>query len=1427
MACRRVLPTWLFSSTHLSNGHFRRVKGVFRGPLCPNSDSPECNERALRCSVENLKALFYCELCDKQYLRHQEFDNHINSYDHAHKQRLKELKHREFARNVASKSWKDQRKQEKALRRLHQLAQLQQENQRVSRKSHVLRRARTAVSQQLKSNVEQRDLCPVELFINPQKPLSTQLRTGPPINQSEDKYKALSKRPVATIPSETLKIPCPTPSTKSPAVRSQSHHDLCPQLTLPAQGRVGGRLGVSFCFSRRGPRLEPSASVFSDLEDEERERSEQIKEKIKEMMEDIDRELGEADVRKHGKNKAQTSSSDNDTSSLPRESGGEDQREMIKRHFPISMGAADNEKYDSELSALHTQLAISNTALILAHVDTGHSNTQTHKETEAEKEASQYVSVIAKDDSTHLRWPVSWLKFTKAQPHISYSCNPQSLNLQLPEQLKTDFQELQRNHPCALSEESISCVPTMLTPDTPSSFQRQTIQVVGVHCQEKAEDTIKEQINEETESISLSEMKAEKESSMPSMKNEKCKRPNSDSFESTHSGSSSTNSQNPQGDRLQGIEGIRERAIEALSCKLESVTQTGTQRTCNRLAWCDYGSEATCASAPQSYIGNSKASRKKSKAMTKKAKLGMRKKYGNKKSFIKGQSVRCKVKSVVSAVSIGEARRGEAGREWGKKMMQKETKLRRIGRAQSSSLMGSCREELKSLSVRKRRPHRSQPEREKAKNSLAHSQLTRHTADRGTVGGRIRDGNASISPWRSPFSVHSFSPGRNSALFWGKGHHSNPRSFIDCCYPDNSNGSRLENKRKLLCGDRKFIQTKQKTLEHCEVWKERGRNSGGFSACSEIAKQWDWMRENHPGSDDKASSRMRWNSKRKTSDWHQVARFSPSPSCWGRRHRHFSTEDIEWDKCSVDRWTWGSSDSWEDKETRRSPSRTGDESTDSPNSAWRYGGTRYLSSRQCSSPDWWTNKPVYSCQSAFDTEGSRFHSPRSGSPCSSTSMSELSLEWSRSSTWSGASVDGLAINSCVASLKSFEESEEDKKHSSPMSTSDVFSVNSVSSPLIHTCSATTQSSSGKRCDENPSQLNDPHAIPNLSHESSSALTIRSSNTFTQELSISKTNTMKSAKLPLLPLIGKLPSIQRKALRKRELLGKTLEKEREGAEDGKSCTVDPDRGATDSLNTVESIPSGMPHLCSLLTGTGDKQASAESAPPISFTAEEMDNYRLLQEQAKEHMQKVLERTHECPETTYIHKAQTNNGETLEKQHTSAPWQSHTQSQTQLIPPDTMQRQLSHSVQVSLPLPQVPLQENFNHSVVFGVHSLSHLQASTHLSNLHPIILQHTPLAVPLHTSTTSSPSTAIPQHPAHLLHPTLHFPSSVPQPIHLSPFTKSSLLPSILLSHHPLPLFPQPAFYTTPITPLSPASLQPLSPQPFMDRLWPVKFQQKA
>ena len=43
-------------------------------------------ERAKEASLADLKSSYYCELCEKQYLKHSEYDNHVNSYDHAHKQ---------------------------------------------------------------------------------------------------------------------------------------------------------------------------------------------------------------------------------------------------------------------------------------------------------------------------------------------------------------------------------------------------------------------------------------------------------------------------------------------------------------------------------------------------------------------------------------------------------------------------------------------------------------------------------------------------------------------------------------------------------------------------------------------------------------------------------------------------------------------------------------------------------------------------------------------------------------------------------------------------------------------------------------------------------------------------------------------------------------------------------------------------------------------------------------------------------------------------------------------------------------------------------------------------------------------------------------------------------------------------------------------
>ncbi|XP_034465398.1 zinc finger protein 804A isoform X1 [Hippoglossus hippoglossus] len=109
MACYYIV----ISSTHLRDGQLRSIKGVFRGPIGANGQR----------NTEEADSSFYCELCDKQYVRHQQYDNHINSYDHHHKQRLKELKHREFYRALAcrrKRRRREERREERVLRRLHQ-----------------------------------------------------------------------------------------------------------------------------------------------------------------------------------------------------------------------------------------------------------------------------------------------------------------------------------------------------------------------------------------------------------------------------------------------------------------------------------------------------------------------------------------------------------------------------------------------------------------------------------------------------------------------------------------------------------------------------------------------------------------------------------------------------------------------------------------------------------------------------------------------------------------------------------------------------------------------------------------------------------------------------------------------------------------------------------------------------------------------------------------------------------------------------------------------------------------------------------------------------------------------------------------------------------------------------------------------------------
>ncbi|XP_008820732.1 zinc finger protein 804B [Nannospalax galili] len=262
MACYLVI-----SSRHLSNGHYRGIKGVFRGPLCKNgSPSPDFaeKEKSTAKALEDAKANFYCELCDKQYHKHQEFDNHINSYDHAHKQRLKELKQREFARNVASKSWKDEKKQEKALKRLHQLAELRQQSECVSGNGPAFKAPRIAIEKQL-----QQGIFPVKNGRKVSCMKSALLLKGKNLSRSTTDKQRFTLPNRHQLPSDR----CYLFGNRI----TQTSSDL---------SNVNHRTGVSFSFSKKAYlKLESSASVFSENTEETHDCNKSPAYKVKQTVE--------------------------------------------------------------------------------------------------------------------------------------------------------------------------------------------------------------------------------------------------------------------------------------------------------------------------------------------------------------------------------------------------------------------------------------------------------------------------------------------------------------------------------------------------------------------------------------------------------------------------------------------------------------------------------------------------------------------------------------------------------------------------------------------------------------------------------------------------------------------------------------------------------------------------------------------------------------------------------------------------------------------------------------------------------------------------------------------------------------------------------------------------------------------------------------
>ncbi|KFW71728.1 Zinc finger protein 804B, partial [Pygoscelis adeliae] len=438
-------------------------------------------EKAAAKALEDVKANFYCELCDKQYHKHQEFDNHINSYDHAHKQRLKDLKQREFARNVASKSWKDEKKQEKALKRLHQLAELRKH---ITGSGPLLKAPRLVMEKQ-------------------QAPDSIFLYKGGKFTASSQRAAMRGRHfSSSTLEKQQLIISRHQPPTERPHALGNQVSQVFPDSTNASQ-----RAGVSFSFSKKVPlKLESSASVFSENSEEGNDCSESPNHKTKQALEgcrsgtfleeDVkasldkgppitqdqmgldnsasshvaakpkmlkekdkssDRELEEKVSAHPSFCKVKMQLSNLDFSGSLRETEPESKlndfeqllETLISPSYQASNFCAQPNTYNHSNAHLPDQLPelpqqpepqlacasnISDGPGVVQRERSLESSETTNetmetlpRETvvkEVKPQALPFLHVVSKDGTTALQWPTELLLFTKTEPCISYGCNP-------------------------------------------------------------------------------------------------------------------------------------------------------------------------------------------------------------------------------------------------------------------------------------------------------------------------------------------------------------------------------------------------------------------------------------------------------------------------------------------------------------------------------------------------------------------------------------------------------------------------------------------------------------------------------------------------------------------------------------------------------------------------------------------------------------------------------------------------------------------------------------------------------------------------------------------------------------------------------------------------------------------------------------------
>ncbi|NXX12869.1 Z804B protein, partial [Podargus strigoides] len=402
-------------------------------------------------------------------------------------QRLKDLKQREFARNVASKSWKDEKKQEKALKRLHQLAELRKQSEWQVFKIYI---TITGSGPLLKAPrlVMEKQQSPDGIFwYKGSKFTASSQRTA--MSEGQGFSRSILERQQIIISRH-----------QSPTERPHALGNQVSQV-FPDSTNTSQRAGVSFSFSKKVPlKLESSASVFSENSEEGNDCSESPNHKIKQTLE----------VCRYGTLLEENGASLDKGSSITQDQMDLDNRALNHVTAKPKMLKENAKSSDRELEEkVSAHLSFSKVKIQLSNLDFSGSLKETEQESEqlletlispscqasnfytqpntykhsnahlpdqlpefprqpepqlacasnvsdspgavkrerslessettngnmetlpsetmikeVKPQALPFLHVVSKDGTTALQWPTELLLFTKTEPCISYGCNP-------------------------------------------------------------------------------------------------------------------------------------------------------------------------------------------------------------------------------------------------------------------------------------------------------------------------------------------------------------------------------------------------------------------------------------------------------------------------------------------------------------------------------------------------------------------------------------------------------------------------------------------------------------------------------------------------------------------------------------------------------------------------------------------------------------------------------------------------------------------------------------------------------------------------------------------------------------------------------------------------------------------------------------------